>query len=247
MANEGGLAKSLAEVAGLVVGERNLQQTLHLVAGLAVQAVDGVDGAGVTWVAAGAPTTVSATADFVRRVDALQYRFGQGPCLSAVEIQRVVLAPMLSADPRWPRFAVPALHAGVAGAVAIPLIVAGAVLGALNLYARRPGVLDDVAASAGAVFAAQAAFALANAQAFDAATTTIAQLETALVSRAIIDQAKGVLMQVRHCTAEEAFDGLVRASQSRHLKLREIATLVVDAAAAGGRIDDVLIADRARP
>jgi len=244
MANKGSLAKSLAEVAGLVVGERTLQQTLQLVAGLAVQAVDGVDGAGVTWVAAGSPTTVCATGEFVRRVDAVQYRVGEGPCLSAVDSRAVVIAPTLSADARWPRFLGAALQAGVAGAVAIPLIVAGALLGALNLYARRPGVLDDTAASAGTVFAGQAAFALANAQAFDAAKTTIEQLETALLSRAIIDQAKGVLMQLRHCTAEEAFDGLVRASQHRHLKLREIAVLVVDAAAAGGRIDDVLIPDR---
>ena len=242
-----GLAESLAEVAGLVVGERTLQQTLQLVAELAVRAVDGVDGAGVTWIATGSPATVTATADFVRRADALQYRVGEGPCLTAVDSQAPVLSPVLSDDRRWPRFAAGAVRAGVAGAAAVPLVAAGAPLGALNLYARRANVLDDTAAAAGVVFAGHAAFALANARAFDLATTTIGQLEMALVSRAVIDQAKGVLMQILHCTAEQAFDRLVRASQHRHLELREISGLVVDAAAAGRPIDDVLIPSRTIP
>lgn len=231
MADGEQLSDGLAELAGLVVGEQSLQQVLERVAVLSAGAIYGVDGAGVTWLAAGKKATVTASHEFVRRVDQVQYRFDEGPCLQAYDEQEVILAPTLSEDARWPRFTPPAMADGVLGVVSAPLTVRGHALGALNLYSHTPRLFDNGSGAAAALFAEQAARALANAQAFDAAQSTVDQLYEALISRAVIDQAKGIVMGRERCDAERAFELLREASQSTHVKLREVARRLVDSAA----------------
>jgi GAF domain-containing protein len=205
-----------------------LQESLRRVAELSVRAVYGADGAGVTWVVAKKPTTVTAAGDFVRRIDEIQYALDEGPCLQAYSTQEMILVESLEKEVRWPRFTPAALTHGLRGIVAAPLSVHGARLGALNIYALEAEVLDESAVDTAALFAEQAAIVLANAVAFTRAQTTAVNLGEALNSRAVIDMAKGIVMVRELCGPEEAFEKLRQMSQTSHRKLREVAQELVD-------------------
>jgi len=223
-----GLSESLAALGQFVLSEQSLAESLQRVAELSVRAVYGADGAGVTWVVQGRPTTVTAAGDFVRRIDEIQYTLSEGPCLEAHGSQRVVLCEDLETESRWPRFRTAALGHGLRGVVAAPLTVRSDRLGALNVYALQSGVFDDTAVETAALFAEQASIVLANAEAFTRAREAATNLGEALTSRAMIDMAKGILMGRESCTPQEAFELLRQMSQTRHRKLRDIATELVD-------------------
>lgn len=229
-----GLSDSLTALGRFVLSDQSLQESLRRVAELSVRAVYGADGAGVTWVVTGKPTTVTAAGDFVRRIDEIQYSLEEGPCLSAFGTQQVVLVGDLTTDGRWPRFAQAALGHGLRGIVAAPLTVNGYRLGALNVYALQTGVFDEVAVHTASLFAEQASVVLGNAEAFTRAQAAAINLGEALTSRAVIDMAKGIVMSREHCGPEEAFDRLRRASQASQRKLRDLAQELVD-----GTADDV--------
>lgn len=223
-----GLEESVAALGRFVVSEKSLSESLMRVAELSLRAVYGADGAGLTWVEKGRPTTVTAAGDFVRRIDEIQYALAEGPCLQAHETQQAVLVDDLRHDPRWPRFTPAALDYGLRGVVAVPLAVRGTRLGALNVYALQEGMLDEAATATATLFAEHASIVLANAEAFSRAKLEAANLEHALTSRAEIDMAKGIVMARRHCDAEEAFDHLRTLSQAQNRKLREVAQELVD-------------------
>lgn len=223
-----GLEESVAALGRFVVSEKSLSESLMRVAELSLRAVYGADGAGVTWVGMGEPTTGTAAGDFVRRIDEIQYALAEGPCLQAHETQQVVLVDDLRHDMRWPRFTPAALNYGLRGVVAVPLSVRGARLGALNIYALQEGMFDESAAATATLFAEHAAIVLANAEAFSRAKLEAANLEQALTSRAVIDMAKGIVMARHHCDSEEAFDHLRTLSQAQNRKLREVAQELVD-------------------
>ncbi|MBW3614913.1 MAG: GAF and ANTAR domain-containing protein [Actinobacteria bacterium] len=100
-------------------------------------------------------------------------------------------------------------------------------IGALNLYSRTESGFTDADVEVGEAFATQAAIVLANAQAYWDAYQLGVDLRTAMQSRAVIEQAKGILMATQRCTADEAFQILVRASQRENRKLREMAEELV--------------------
>ena len=223
-----GLSESLTALGQFVLSEQSLQESLQRVAELSVRAVYGADGAGVTWVVAGRPTTVTAAGDFVRRIDEIQYSLEEGPCLSAFATQEMVLVSDLQADGRWPRFTPAAMGHGLRGLVAAPLTVRGARLGALNIYALQSGVFDETAAMTAALFAEQASIVLGNAEAYTRAQEAALHLGEALTSRAVIDMAKGIVMDRERCGPDEAFARLRHLSQVSHRKLRDIAQEMVD-------------------
>lgn len=222
------LSESLTALGQFVLSEQSLQESLQRVAELSVRAVYGADGAGVTWVVSGRPTTVTAAGDFVRRIDEIQYSLDEGPCLEAYRTQRMVLVENLESEKRWPRFSPAAFSHGLRGVVAAPLSVNGSHLGALNVYALEPWVFDDSAVKTAALFGEQASIVLANAEAFTRAQRTATNLGEALTSRAVIDMAKGIVMVQEGCGPDEAFNRLRELSQTRHRKLRDIARELVD-------------------
>lgn len=222
------LSESLTALGQFVLSEQSLAESLQRVAELSVRAVYGADGAGVTWVVAGRPTTVIAAGDFVRRIDEIQYTLAEGPCLDAHRTQQTVLCENLEVESRWPRFTPAALGHGLRGLVAAPLSVHGAHLGALNVYALQTGVLDEGSVQTAALFAEQASVVLANADAFTRAQNTALNLGEALTSRAVIDMAKGIIMAREHCTPEQAFDRLREMSQTQHRRVRDIARQLVE-------------------
>ena len=214
-----------------VITDRALDATLQNVAELATREVTGCDMAGITLLRDGKPVTAVFTDSAAPEIDTAQYETGSGPCLDAFTHARVFRIDDTADEARWPEFAAKAHAAGVLSTLSLPLIVGDSALGALNLYSQslRAFVDEDTAA----VFAAQAAVVLANSQAYWAAQELAAQLEQALVSRATIEQAKGILMVTQRCDPDEAFALLRSRSQASNRKLRDVAAEIVRTAMTG--------------
>jgi GAF domain-containing protein len=114
--------------------------------------------------------------------------------------------------------------------LSLPLLTPDGVLGAMNVYAHGKAIFDDHAVNIGELFAVPAAIAVQNALVLAQAKRLASNLQAALVSRAVIDQAMGIVMSRTGCSASEAFDRLRTRSQTEHLKVSAVAQSVVDAA-----------------
>lgn len=210
-----------------LAGEDTLDGMLERVVLIATETVPGCDLASITMMKRGTPTTPVANDKRALGLDETQYATGDGPCLSAIR-HRGVEQVVTGADDRWPEFTAAAAELGVRAALSVPLGDADAVLGALNMYSTSATVFDEDARAAACLFADQVGVAAANASAYVEAYELSRQLQEAMESRAVIEQAKGILIAAQRCTAEEAFDILRRASQSQNRKLRAIAIEIVE-------------------
>jgi GAF domain-containing protein len=227
------LAAGTAELSRLLVNEESLDDTLQRVADLACHNIGGADVAGLTMMRDGRPTTAAFTDPTSPEVDAAQYETGIGPCLDAFCQQRVFRIESTTEDEQWRPFSEACVEHGVMSTMSLPLGVRGNGLGALNLYSKQPAAFSEDDEQLGMMFAAQASVALANAQVYDSAYRMTQQLQEALTSRAVIDQAKGILMAQRGVGAEEAFNMLRTTSQCENRKLRELAEELVERATRG--------------
>jgi GAF domain-containing protein len=225
-----GLAAGLAGLLSLTAGGETIEQLLIEVANFAVQAVPGADGAGVTMLQDGGHDTIVASAAFVRDVDSVQYRLGEGPCISAASTGRTTGSGALGEDRAWPRFGPQAAGLGVHSAISLPLILDGETIGALNVYAHGRDAFDGPAREIGELFATPAAVAIHNAHVLDRARQEASRLAMALESRATIDHAVGIIMSRAGLSADEAFVRLRIMSQHEHLKLALVAARLVDEA-----------------
>jgi GAF domain-containing protein len=228
------LARSLADLARFFVGEGSMQDTLTRVTHYAEQALPQSAMTGITMLVDGRARTAVFTDDTAPEIDSAQYETGIGPCLDAFRHQSVLVVDDLVKDERWPSFAEAAMAHGIRSTLSMPLVANHEGVGALNFYARSPNAFSEHDIEVASQFAVQAAVVLANAQAYWDAHQLSQNLATAMQSRAIIEQAKGILMGVQRCTADEAFQILVRASQRENRKLREIAEELVSRSSQGG-------------
>ncbi len=161
--------------------------------------------------------SAAVTSERARRFDDLQQETGQGPCLDAMYEQVTVRVDDLATDPRWPELARRATaELGVRSMLCFQLFVHGSDLGALNLLSRRPAAFTDESERVGLLFASHAAIAVADAQ-------DLSHVTTALASRDVIGQAKGILMERYKITPEAAFALLARTSQDTNRKLSQVA------------------------
>lgn len=163
----------------------------------------------------------AASSALPEQVDALQEQVREGPCLETAFEQHTVSVPDLASEPRWPRFSAEAASLGVGSMLSFQLYVEGDNLGALNLYSRDVSGFDERSVAVGELFAAHAAVAYSAVQRESA-------LERALVSRQLVGQAQGILMERSRLTPEQAFAMLTRSSQERNVKLAEVARRLVE-------------------
>jgi GAF domain-containing protein len=227
------LTEGIAELSRLLVNEEALDDTLQRVADLACRNLGGADLAGVTLLRDGRPTTAVFTDPTSPEIDSAQYETGVGPCLDAWRHQRVFRIESTADDEQWPAFSQACLEHGVGSTISFPLGVRGNGIGALNLYSKEPSAFSDDDEQTGMLFAEQASVALTNAQLYDSAYRLTQQLQEALTSRAVIDQAKGILMGQHGVGPDEAFNVLRTTSQRENRKLRDIAQELVDRAPKG--------------
>ncbi|WP_375503793.1 GAF and ANTAR domain-containing protein [uncultured Jatrophihabitans sp.] len=223
-------------MAGLVSGRGSLESLLTEIATFAMLAVPGADGAGVTMLEAGQPDTIVASAQFVRDVDTIQYRLGEGPCISAAASGETNGSGALGQDASWPVFGPRAAELDVHSALSLALKVNTDVLGALNVYSHAYDAFDGSSKRIGELFAAPAAVAIHNARLLDQTLRQAARLEVALTSRSTIDQAIGIIIARSGVTSDEAFVRLRIMSQHEHIKLSLVAERLVAQAMRRARV-----------
>ena len=131
------------------------------------------------------------------------------------------------AETRWPRFTSQAAEAGIGSCLSLPLIARGETVSALNLCSLNRQAFGEVQTRRAERFAENAAGALALGLRLASYAALTDQLRASMASRAAIDQAVGIIMERQRCTQDAAFGALRAASQSRNVKLRDVATEVV--------------------
>lgn len=215
------LATQLSELARSLQQQEDPHDTLVEVVRAAVDLVPGCDEGSISVVLERRQVhSEAASGELPRVVDALQEKLGQGPCLDAAYEHETVRVPDMAGERRWPRFSAAAAAAGALGMMSFQLYVQGDTLGALNLFARRAHAFDDESEHVGLLFAAHAAVAYSAAQEKAGLTRTA-------LTRQLIGQAQGVLMERHKVTPDQAFAMLVRVSQHRGSTLREVAERLV--------------------
>jgi len=220
--------ESLLELAGILVVEQSLETTLRQVLDLACATLGSGDEGGITLLEPEGPRTAVATSDAALQVDNHQYEAADGgPCLEAYRQQQVFRIESTADEPRWPSFAHAAAEAGIKTTLSLPLVVGGDGLGALNLYRYDASGFSEADEAVASSFASYASVALANARVYWRTQRLADQLREALATRGAIEQAKGMLMVVQGCTADEAFQLLVGMSQRTNTKLHDVAANVV--------------------
>ena len=226
------LSKSLDALAQLVTASETTESTINRIAELAVAAIDPLEICSVSLAKAGKIVTVGATDPMATRLDEIQYSTREGPCLSAIAGHATFYIPDMATDETWPTFSRRAAdETGVASLLSYVLRVDDSSLGAVNMMATTTGAFDDEDdRAAGALFAAQAGVALANALTHEKGQAKISQLEEAVQTRTVIGEAIGLLMASHKCDKDEAFKILTAMSQRSNTKVREIATRLVEAA-----------------
>ncbi|MCV7053792.1 GAF and ANTAR domain-containing protein [Mycolicibacterium gilvum] len=216
------LARRMAELARQVASPRRVEDVLSDVTAEARTLIPGVDAAGVLLVGtAGRFESVAGTSELPHRLDELQMRFKEGPCLDAALDQTIVRTDDFRSEERWLKYAPAAAEIGVLSGLSFKLYTSGHTAGALNLFGLEPNAFDAEAETIGAILAAHAAAAIM-------ASRQSEQLESALSSRDRIGQAKGIIMERYDVDDVAAFDMLRRLSQDSNTKLTEVAAKVIE-------------------
>ena len=167
-------------------------------------------------------------------LDELQNGFGEGPCLTALRENTTTLIPDLLVEERWHRYTEAALDTGVRSILAVPLNLAGEANGVTNLYSRQPNGFSDLDVLTAENFVSNASRSIQLALSMARLKGVHDDLLAAMQSRTIIDMAVGVVMAQNGSSQDEAISILTRASNSRNVKLREVASTVVDSVGGKG-------------
>ncbi|WIX99224.1 GAF and ANTAR domain-containing protein [Amycolatopsis mongoliensis] len=200
------------------------------------QAVPGVDEASITLVHGDKPHTASATAAVVGELDGDQYRLGDGPCLESVRSGKIVRTSVTDAIERWPSFASGAREAGFGSFLAAPLVADDEYSGAVNCYGHQDDGFAEIDAQLLELYTAAVEAVFRMYHRYLRARETAEHLRTALTSRAVIDQAKGMLMAIRQVDADDAFALLVEQSQRENVKLHDVAERFVARVISSGAV-----------
>ena len=222
--------EAFAALGRIKLSDTDLNGVLRQISELAQRAIPGATDVSVTLVRNTGAHTAAFTSDLALSLDEWQYDAGRGPCLDAAEAAVVVSVPDTRTEERWADWAARAHAAGAYSSLSIGLPVQDAVVGALNIYGTKPQAFDDDAVTLAQTFAGYAAVAMANAHLYDSTANLAHHMQAAMESRAVIEQAKGIVMGERRCSAEDAFAILVKVSQDSNRKLRDVAANLVDQA-----------------
>jgi GAF domain-containing protein len=216
----------LAAIARALLHEPDVQTTLKRTVADAASTLDGAGYASVSLVLQRRQVETPVYSDErALRADQLQYELGQGPCLDAVWEQDTFHIEDLTTEPRYGDWGSRVVaETGIRSSLSMQLFTdpqSVVSLGSLNLYSPKPRSFDPDTRAEAVAFAAHAAIALQSAQ-------TDAHLRSGLVTRTVIGQAEGILMERLKITADEAFALLSRLSQQSNVKLRDVARNLVE-------------------
>jgi GAF domain-containing protein len=210
-----------------------MQTVLRALAGLAVDMVDAAESASVTLLTGDRPTTVASTGPLAEALDETQYEHGYGPCLDAALAQQTIEISDMRLETRWPTFTAVAVERGVLASLSLPIPVGESITAALNVYGVRADAFAAADRRALQDFVGFGAAAIANMHLYESSRSLLDHMRVAAQSRAVIDQARGILMAEHRCGPDEAFDILRRKSQHSNRKIRDLAEEIVERTAGG--------------
>ncbi len=212
----------MAELSRSVAAPRDIEHVLDGVTSAAVELLEAADTAGVLLLAKGGKfESLSGTSELIYELDRLQQKHGTGPCIDAAVNELVVRTDDFKTEKRWGPYSQAAYKLGVRSSLSFKLYTGDRTAGALNVFSREADGFDADSEVIGSVLAAHAAAAIL-------ASRESEQLKSALLSRDLIGQAKGMLMERYQVEAVAAFEMLRKLSQQMNVPLTEVAQRVVD-------------------
>jgi GAF domain-containing protein len=223
-----GLADVFVEMADTLVDDFDVIDFLHVLTERCVQLL-GVSAAGLLLTdGQDQLQVVAASSERTRLLELFQLQTDQGPCVDCFHTGQPVSVPDLPSAGRWPRFSAAAADVGFAAVHAVPMRLRTEVIGALNLFDINPGALDEGKLRIGQALADVATIGLLQQRAIHRRDVLTEQLQTALNSRILIEQAKGVLAERLHLDMADAFTLLRSGARSRNRHLSDLAQAIVD-------------------
>lgn len=216
---------ALASAMHSIDSRPTVQETLDAIVYAARDTVPGFNHVGISVVRRdGTVETRAATDEYVVENDALQYELGEGPCMQAMAGSGIVLVEHAAYEQRWPAYMARALRTGLKAQMGLQLYNHQGTVGGLNLYSTDHDTIDPEAPAIADLFAAHAAIVLGHVR-------EVTNLREALTTRQLIGQATGVIMERYGMSPDNAFAYLVRLSSTSNIKLRDVATALLEQAA----------------
>jgi transcriptional regulator with GAF, ATPase, and Fis domain len=222
-------AEALERLGSLSLRTVSMEYLLQTVADLTKAVMPGHPEASVTLVVKDHPTTVATTGQLALDLDEKQYERGHGPCLHAARTGELTEIADMRTEARWPDYSPRAAESGALSSLSVPLAIDDdeQVTGAINIYAREPNAFDEASRTAATRFGPYAAVAAGDLHALQSARARADNLQAALATRGVIDQAKGILMDRHKLTADQAFQALAQMSMKTNRKLYAVADELV--------------------
>jgi GAF domain-containing protein len=221
-----------AELSKIILTDQPLTAVLARLARLAQELIPDAAEVSVTLIDAGRPQTIAFAGALAPVLDERQYASGRGPCMDAAVTGQIIELDTAT-DQLYPEFSGAAARAGMRHVLAVGMPALHSSTGALNVYSTATsGPFTAQARDIAAGFVGYTSVALATAALYAGAVNEVAQMKQAMASRAVIEQAKGMIMMDRRCTDEEAFAVLRDASSRTNQKLRVVAQFIVAEAVA---------------
>jgi hypothetical protein len=242
MSRERALAEAFVEAADTLVADFDVIDFLHTLAERCVQLLD-VDAAGLMLAdQSGQLHATAASSENARLLELFELQSDAGPCVDCFKTGAPVVNADLDANAQaWPRFAEAAQATGFTSVHALPLRLRDTVIGALNLFCSGPGPLGEEDVRVGQALADVATIGILAQRNIHQADLLTVQLQNALTSRVIIEQAKGVLSERHKVTVDAAFALLRQHARHNNLRMSDLARDVADGsmtAAAAGLLGD---------
>lgn len=220
--------EKLSRVTKLLKTQRTLPAQLEAVVAIVKRAVPSCDGAGIVLLVDGKPTSVAVTDRLTVEIDLVQYDTGEGPCLTAMNDSEIVRINILERDNRFTRFAPGALDRGLNSVLSTPLLANGQSVGALNMYSTKIYAFDGGTEEAVRPMAEYAGEAIGTSPLYAYSLDMVEGLVEDLESRALIDQAIGVLMATGEHASENALGRLRELAMRSGESMRTVAGWVLD-------------------
>ncbi|MGY1803146.1 GAF and ANTAR domain-containing protein [Blastococcus sp. SYSU D00922] len=219
----------LRELSRVVLVDRTLDDVLADITRIAASGIPGAEATSITLLRDDKAFTAAYHGEMALAADELQYEKGYGPCMDAGRGGVLLRIDDMRTETRWPDYVATVQSTGVRSSLSVPLPYQGAFIGALNNYSSAAAAFaSPESLEAGLEAAEVVAIAVANADAHWQLGEQARNMRLAMESRAVIEQAKGVLMAQRHVDADQAFEILREASQRYNRKLRDIALGIVE-------------------
>jgi len=223
------LSETFVELTDTMVAGFDMIDFLHVLTDRSVQLLD-VSAAGLLLAdPRGELRVVAASSEAARLLELFQLQNDQGPCLDCYRSGQPVHAADLNAEAaRWPRFAPAALQAGFGAVHALPMRLREQVIGALNLFRAQAGAFDPADVRIGQALADVATISLLHERSMRHSDTLNEQLQTALNSRVLIEQAKGKLAERLGLDMDQAFNLLRDYARNRNVRLSDLARAFIE-------------------